>query len=130
MPWVEAFALFAVSHLVGDYLLQTDWQATHKRGGLRADAVARRALLSHVATYTVAFVPALLLVADHAVPDMLWMAVLVAVPHAVQDDGRLVAWWMRRIKGAEVRTQPVAALAVDQTLHVVALLALALVAGH
>lgn len=130
MPWVEAFALFAVSHLVGDYLLQTDWQAKHKHGGLRADAVARRALLSHVATYTVAFVPALLLVADHAVPDMLWMAVLVAVPHAVQDDGRLVAWWMRRIKGANVRTQPVAALAVDQTLHVVALLALALVAGH
>lgn len=130
MPWVEAFALFAVSHLVGDYLLQTDWQATHKGGGLRADAVARRALLSHVATYTVAFVPALLLVADHAVPDMLWMAVLLAVPHAVQDDGRLVGWWMRRIKGAEVRTQPVAALAVDQTLHVVALLALALVAGH
>lgn len=130
MPWVEAFALFAVSHLVGDYLLQTDWQATHKGGGLRADAVARRALLSHVATYTVAFVPALFLVADHAVPDMLWMAVLLAVPHAVQDDGRLVGWWMRRIKGAEVRTQPVAALAVDQTLHVVALLALALVAGH
>ena len=27
MPWVEVFAAFVVCHLVGDYLLQTDWQA-------------------------------------------------------------------------------------------------------
>lgn len=130
MPWVEAFALFAVSHLVGDYLLQTDWQATHKRGGLRADPVARRALLSHVATYTLAFVPALLWVADGVAADVLWIAALVAVPHGVQDDGRIVEWWMRQVKGAEIAKQPVAALAVDQTLHVVALLALALAVGR
>ena len=36
MPWVEVFAVFFVSHQVGDYLLQTDWQAMHKRGGLWA----------------------------------------------------------------------------------------------
>jgi hypothetical protein len=29
MPWVEIFAVFVVSHLVGDYLIQTDWQALH-----------------------------------------------------------------------------------------------------
>ena len=34
MPWVEIFAVFFVSHQVGDYLIQTDWQAMHKRGGL------------------------------------------------------------------------------------------------
>ncbi|MDP8909128.1 MAG: DUF3307 domain-containing protein [Chloroflexota bacterium] len=130
MPWVEAFALFAVCHLVGDYLLQTDWQATHKRGGLGADAVARRALLSHVATYTLAFVPALLWVADDAPAGALWMAGLVALPHLVQDDGRVVEWWMRRVKGAEIATQRIAALAVDQSLHIVALLALALIAGR
>lgn len=130
MPWVEAFALFAVCHLVGDYLLQTDWQATHKRGGLGADAVARRALLSHVATYTLAFVPALLWVAHDAPAGALWMAGLVALPHFVQDDGRVVEWWMRRVKGAEIATQRIAALAVDQSLHIVALLALALIAGQ
>ncbi len=129
MPWVETFVLFAVSHLVGDYLLQTDWQATRKRGGLSGDAIARRALLCHGATYTLAFVPALLLVADLG-RDALWIGALVAVPHVVQDDGRVVEWWMRRVKGAPIPTQATVAAAVDQTLHVVALLALALIVGR
>ena len=59
MPWPEIFAVFVVSHLVGDYLLQTEWQAHNKHGGLGPDPVRRRALLSHVATYGLAFVPAL-----------------------------------------------------------------------
>lgn len=129
MPWVEVFALFTVCHLVGDYLLQTDWQATNKRGGLSADAVALRALLSHVATYTLAFAPALLWVAGDAA-NVLWMAAVVALPHAIQDDGRIVEWWMKRVKRADMATQRVAALGVDQTLHMVALLALALIAGQ
>ena len=44
MPWVEVFAVFTVCHLTGDYLLQTDWQARNKRGGLGSNPVARRAL--------------------------------------------------------------------------------------
>ena len=58
MSWVEIFAVFVVSHALGDYLLQTDWQATHKRGGLGRDRNARIALLSHVSVYTLGFVPA------------------------------------------------------------------------
>jgi hypothetical protein len=27
MPWVEVFVVFFVSHLVGDFALQTEWQA-------------------------------------------------------------------------------------------------------
>ena len=49
MSWVSVFAAFLVAHMVGDYLLQTDWQARHKRGGL-TDPAARRPLLTHVAT--------------------------------------------------------------------------------
>ena len=52
--------------MVGDYLLQTDWQARNKRGGLGGDPVARRALLTHVTTYTLAFVPALIWIARRA----------------------------------------------------------------
>jgi hypothetical protein len=48
VPWVEVFAVVLVSHAVGDFLLQTEWQATHKRGGLGQDPVRRRALLAHV----------------------------------------------------------------------------------
>ena len=61
MPWVEVFTVFVICHLVGDYLLQTDWQATHKRGGLSGggDGESRRALFRHILSYTLAFVPAL-----------------------------------------------------------------------
>jgi hypothetical protein len=62
MTWMEIFVLFAGSHLgANDGLLQTDWQARHKRGGL--DPGARRARLSHNATYSLAFVPARIWVA-------------------------------------------------------------------
>jgi hypothetical protein len=27
VPWDEVFIVFYISHLVGDYLLQTDWMA-------------------------------------------------------------------------------------------------------
>ena len=64
MTWTAVLAGFFVAHMVGDYLLQTDWQARHKAGGLGRDPVARRALLAHVATYTLAFVPALIWIGD------------------------------------------------------------------
>ena len=60
MPWVEIFEVFFVSHLLGDYLLQTEWQAVNKRGGLTGTPVQRRALFSHIATYTLAYVPSLI----------------------------------------------------------------------
>ena len=46
VSWVSVFAGFLVAHMVGDYLLQTDWQARHKRRGLAGDPVSRRALFS------------------------------------------------------------------------------------
>ena len=46
VSWVSVLAGFLVAHMVGDYLLQTDWQARNKRGGLGGDRVARRALLT------------------------------------------------------------------------------------
>ena len=67
--------------MVGDYLFQTDWQARHKRGGLSGDRVALRALCTHVATYTLAFLPAFVWIADEL--DAGWAvlaAVLIALP--------------------------------------------------
>ena len=66
MSWVSLLAGFLVAHMVGDYLLQTDWQARNKRGGLGRDRVARRALVSHVSTYTLAFLPAFIWIAARA----------------------------------------------------------------
>jgi Protein of unknown function (DUF3307) len=128
LSWVELFAAFVVSHLVGDYLLQTDWQAVHKKGGMSwGHPLARRALLSHVTTYTLAFLPVLLI--DKLDVQLLWAIPLIFVPHFVQDDGRLIARYMKRVKGITPEQNYPVAAEVDQSFHLVALLALALLLG-
>jgi hypothetical protein len=130
MPWVEVFAVFFVSHLVGDFGLQTEWQAMHKHGGLGPDPEARRALLSHIATYTLAYVPALIwLGGDIGVGAALGTAALISLPHLVQDDARLIRLWVARVKGTDpIENAPVTVM-VDQTFHLVALLLLSFLVG-
>lgn len=130
MPWVEVFAAFVVCHLVGDYLLQTDWQALHKRGGLGPDPRARRALLSHIASYTIAFVPALIWLAGEIGAWAVATAALIAAPHLVQDDGRLLRMYMVRAKHTDGANIPSVAAAVDQSFHILALFLTALLVGE
>jgi hypothetical protein len=130
MPWVEIFAVFVVSHLVGDFLLQTDLQATHKRGGLGSHGLASRELISHTATYTLAFVPALVWLAGDIGAWVIGVAALIAIPHMIQDDGRLLDVYMRRVKGvADARPGSGLLVAVDQAWHVLVLFGIALLAG-
>ena len=129
MAWVEVFSAFVVCHLAGDYLLQTDHQARHKHGGLGADPTARRALFMHVTTYTLAFVPALIWLADDLHAGVLWVAALIAVPHLIQDDGRLLARYIEKVKGVPPGNVPAIAPMVDQSFHVLVLFGLALLAG-
>jgi hypothetical protein len=128
VPWVDIFVVLLVSHLAGDYLLQTDWQAMHKRGGLGADSTAQRALVSHVVSYTAAFVPAAVWLGDDLAPAGV-AAFLVAVffPHLIQDDGRLLSVYIRRVKGAGAASNPAIVTSVDQSLHLIVLFATALV---
>ena len=123
MRWIEIFAVFSVSHLVGDMVLQTDWQATHKRGGLRLGAgEAGRALAAHTISYTVAFVPALVwLAGDLRTLAVVGTALIVVVPHAIQDDGRLLEAYSLRVKRMQPSEYPNVMLLLDQTLHLVAL---------
>ena len=129
MDWPEVFAAFIVCHAVGDYLLQTDWQARNKRGGLGADPLRRRALFSHVALYTLAFVPVFVALWDSLGAGVLGVAALVFVPHLVQDDGRLLTSYIRRVKGCDAVTMDSIFTSVDQSFHLVALFLLALLAG-
>lgn len=129
MEWVEVFAVFVVCHLVGDYLLQTDWQARNKRGGLGSSATARRALVSHVGIYTLAFAPAYVALWDDLGAGVAGVAALIFAPHLVQDDGRLVTAYLRRVKGCDAAGNDSLFTAVDQSFHMVALLLVALVAG-
>ncbi len=131
MPWVEIFAVFIVSHLVGDFLLQTDVQAMHKRGGLGGNGISPRSLLSHTLTYTLAFVPALIWLGDDlGLPETIGVALLIAVPHMVQDDGRLLVAYMRRVKGVSDPRPGGLLIAVDQSFHLLALFLVALLAGN
>ena len=128
MTWVEVFIAAVLSHLVGDYLLQTDWQARNKRGGLaRVAGDARRALLTHIGTYTLAFVP-LLIVAELGW-EVLWVLPAISLPHLIQDDGRLLQSYMKRVKRLDPKENLAVSIAVDQTFHMLALLALALLIG-
>jgi Protein of unknown function (DUF3307) len=133
MTWVEVFIAFVVSHLVGDYLLQTDWQARHKRGGLARgarpieDRPARRALFTHVSVYTLCFVPALV-VSDLGV-ELVWVIPAIFLPHLIQDDGRLLHAYMKGVKRLDPQENLAVSIAVDQTFHLLALLVLVLLIG-
>jgi hypothetical protein len=128
VPWVEIFVVFVVSHLVGDFVLQTEWQASHKHGGLR-DPSCRGALAAHVFSYTVAFIPAFVWLWDSLGVGVLGLAALIAGPHLIQDDGTLIDAFMRRVKRADPREHAFVTLSVDQSFHMVALFLAALVAA-
>jgi Protein of unknown function (DUF3307) len=129
VSWVEIFAVFVVSHAFGDYLLQTDWQATHKRGGLGRHYESRVALLSHVSVYTLSFVPALIWLSDDGVNlgGALLIAAGVFVPHLVQDDGRLLSRYIRVVKRCDEESEREIFTAVDQSFHLITLFATALI---
>lgn len=126
MIWVEVFAVLIVCHLVGDFLLQTDWQAQYKQGGLGSDPVRRRALVSHVTTYTLSFVPALIWIGiETSLARAVAIGVVVFVPHLIIDDGRLLDAYMAKVKGL-AQTSAGLRVAVDQSFHVICLFATAL----
>jgi hypothetical protein len=129
MPWVEVFAVFVVSHLVGDYILQTEWQARNKRGGLTGSATMRRALVSHVATYTLAFLPGLIWLSNSVHAWGFGVAALIAIPHLIQDDGSLLSGYAHTFKKADIEADPPLGAALDQSFHLLTLFLTALLAG-
>ena len=129
MTWASVYVALLISHVAGDFLLQTEWQALNKRGGLLGSGESRRALLTHGFSYTCAYIPALIWIGgEHGVAAALGLAALVMVPHVVVDDGWLLRRWMAHVKHS---SNPVdwLSVAVDQSFHVVALLPVALLAA-
>lgn len=128
MRWEAVFAVLVVCHLAGDFLLQTDWQAVHKRGGLAGDRTSRRALLSHVTVYTLCFVPAVVWIASETSAFAFGLLPLVFIPHLIQDDGRVLLAWHRTVKRSSTQPGETLYMAIDQAFHVVILFATALLA--
>lgn len=129
MSWVEVFTVLMVCHLVGDFLLQTEWQATTKQGGLGRDSERRAALFSHIATYAIPFVPALIWIdskqdAQHA--SLVALAALLT--HLLQDDGRALVAYVRVVKHTMTPFGSPLWMAIDQSFHVCFLFGAALLA--
>jgi hypothetical protein len=128
MSWSAALLALLASHTVGDVLLQTDWQAINKSSNL-SDPLGRRALVRHVATYMVVFIPALVGIGDWAGPRRaVAVGALGTIPHLVIDDGTLVRFWLRAVKGTTTPTLGLT-IATDKSFHLVCLLGAALVAS-
>ena len=116
------------SHLTGDFLVQTEWQAVNKTGGLR-EPRSRKALLAHVIAYTASFAPALAWIGRRtSAKRAVMVGGAVAIPHLLVDDGGLVELWLREVKRAS-KPAPALAIAVDQSFHVICLLGAALLAS-
>ena len=128
MSWPPVFAAFVVCHLAGDLLLQTEWQALTKVRGF-GDPEGRRALISHVSTYTLPYLPVLVWVgADRGAVRAVVVALLIALPHVFIDDGRFVQVWLRQVKHSP-DPAPSLRLMVDQSFHIVCLLGVAVLAA-
>ncbi len=54
---------------------------------------------------------------------------LIAIPHWIQDDGRLLALYGQKVKHTDISKYPMLGGAMDQTLHVIALFLTALLIG-
>jgi hypothetical protein len=127
MGFAQVTVVFWVTHLVGDFLLQTDWQASHKQGGLGRNRASRLALFSHVIVYTLCFIPALIWVgAEIGAPEAVGLGAVIFLPHLVIDDGRLLHAYMLRIKRCPDPPPAGLTASVDQSLHLISLWATAM----
>ena len=98
MNWIYA-------HLIGDYLMQTDWMANGKKTNWRICVV-------HVATYLIPFL---------FTPLVAWQIIAIAVEHFIQDTTQIVPWFMRVKRSAGFIKPPCGPWSViltDNILHV------------
>lgn len=130
MTWDQAFIVFLACHATGDFLLQTEFQATRKAGGLGSNPVARKALFSHLFTYSLCFVPAFIWIAGHESGGRVVAAAAVAlVTHLIQDDRRLLYRYTISVKKADPPPDNPLWIFIDQAGHLVWLFAAALAAA-
>ena len=130
MTWVEVFIVFLVCHATGDFLLQTEFQATRKAGGLGSNPIARKALFSHLATYSLVFVPAFVWIAGkHSVGRVIASAAAALLTHLIQDDRRLLYRYTITVKKADPPPDNPLWIFIDQAGHLVWLFAAALAAA-
>ena len=118
------FETLLVAHVVGDWLLQTEWQAVNKTRSWRA-------LSSHVLVYHVVLLALLGMKMGFRDPSVYIVVVLLAVVHGFLDRNWPLVWLMKTLRITVVRTpERWLTVAVDQAVHLVLLAAAALYLSH
>ncbi|GIP33350.1 DUF3307 domain-containing protein [Paenibacillus sp. J2TS4] len=112
MNQFSAFDLLLIAHLIGDYLLQTEWMAKYK-------AERWGALLTHSLVYTAVIA----LFAFLWIPGgvSIWGILLVFGSHVFLDRRKPVAYWYEKIMRVTDERSKWLMIIVDQTFHLIVL---------
>lgn len=110
-----AFAI--IGHLVGDYILQDDWQALNKKKSNIACGVHCLLWTSSVMLMSKWFV--------------WWVPIVLFVTHFIQDRSLLVEWFMARNNqsGFLTHLSPWSKIAVDNVMHILVIAYIAISLG-
>ena len=109
---MSLFDRLLVAHLVGDWLLQTEWQALNKGKNYRA-------LFSHIAIYTLIILVVLVVDFGFQNIDVYLVVAMLGLSHAFLDRGRPVIRFMKTFRIiVEREPERWLTMAVDQVLHV------------
>ena len=109
------FEALILSHLLGDWLLQTEWQAQNKGHNWIA-------LIIHVAIYHIIVLGTLIFGFKLDIILSVIVVVVLAVIHGILDRRNFVIWLMRTLRiTVERKPEPWLLLAVDQSLHILLL---------
>ncbi|MBT2217837.1 DUF3307 domain-containing protein [Virgibacillus dakarensis] len=120
-----AFIVMYVGHRVGDYLLQTDYQAGNKTKSF----IAR---IKHCLTYSLIITFLVLLFFNYKIAIVIFL--LTFIEHMIVDTRKPVYWWknflekkIARRKDFEIENVPLfVIIEIDQTFHHVRILLLAI----
>jgi hypothetical protein len=109
------FEALLMAHILGDWLLQTEWQAKNKQSNWLA-------LLVHVAIYHIVALAILIWGFDLDLTAAVLVVVALAVLHALLDRREIVIWLMRTLRiTVERKPEGWLLIAVDQALHLLLL---------
>lgn len=116
------FVLFYIAHKIGDYWVQTDWQAQNK--AKRFDA-----LLAHGTTYGLTFVPFMAIAAAAGIVTwwhLFLVPIAITAPHMWFDTRKPLDWYWVHVKklSLDPASHPLFAtlrLEMDQGYHIATL---------
>lgn len=108
---MSLFDVLLIAHLIGDYLLQTNWMAVNKPKNWLA-------LTLHSGVYTLVIWLASLSYSH----SLSWLALLVIfLMHMVLDQRQFVSWWLVNIMRVSRDREAGLSMVVDQTFHLIVL---------